>query len=45
MTGVTLLVHRDLRWYHHPFGYYGSLDGYLKALAQRFGETAQAIHS
>jgi uncharacterized protein YndB with AHSA1/START domain len=27
------------------FGYYGSLDGYLKALAKRFGETAQPIHS
>ncbi|HEV2672461.1 MAG TPA: SRPBCC domain-containing protein [Gemmatimonadales bacterium] len=27
------------------FGYYGSLDGYLKALGKRFGETAQPMHS
>ena len=27
------------------FGYYGSLDGYLKALGKRFGETVQPAHS
>ena len=27
------------------FGYYGSLDGYLKALAKRFGETVEPVHS
>jgi hypothetical protein len=27
------------------FGYYGSLDGYLKALGKRFGETVQPIHT
>ena len=27
------------------FGYHGSLDGYLKALGKRFGETVQPIHS
>ena len=26
------------------FGYYGSLDGYLKALGKRFGETVQPTH-
>ena len=27
------------------FGYYGSLDGYLKALAKRFGEVGEPVHS
>lgn len=27
------------------FGYYGSLDGYLKALGKRFGETVHPTHS
>ena len=27
------------------FGYYGSLDGYLKALGKRFGETVTPAHS
>lgn len=27
------------------FGYYGSLDGYLKALGARFGETVRPAHS
>jgi uncharacterized protein YndB with AHSA1/START domain len=27
------------------FGYYGSLDGYLKALGKRFGEDARPAHS
>ena len=27
------------------FGYYGSLDGYLKALGKRFGETVRPTHS
>lgn len=27
------------------FGYYGSLDGYLKALGQRFGEEVRPVHS
>jgi uncharacterized protein YndB with AHSA1/START domain len=27
------------------FGYYGSLDKYLKALGTRFGETVQPVHS
>jgi hypothetical protein len=27
------------------FGYYGSLDKYLKALAKRFGETVRPTHS
>jgi uncharacterized protein YndB with AHSA1/START domain len=27
------------------FGYYGSLDGYLKALGTRFGETVRPAHS
>jgi hypothetical protein len=27
------------------FGYYGSLDGYLKALGKRFGESVQPAHS
>ena len=27
------------------FGYYGSLDGYLKALGKRFGEAVQPAHS
>ena len=27
------------------FGYYGSLDGYLKALGARFGETVRPSHS
>jgi uncharacterized protein YndB with AHSA1/START domain len=27
------------------FGYYGSLDGYLKALAKRFGEEVKPVHS
>ena len=27
------------------FGYYGSLDGYLKALGKRFGETVEPTHS
>lgn len=27
------------------FGYYGSLDGYLKALGKRFGESVQPTHS
>ena len=27
------------------FGYYGTLDGYLKALGKRFGETVEPIHS
>ncbi|MGE5802560.1 MAG: SRPBCC family protein [Gemmatimonadota bacterium] len=27
------------------FGYYGTLDGYLKALGQRFGEAVQPAHS
>lgn len=27
------------------FGYYGSLDGYLKALGKRFGETVEPVHS
>lgn len=27
------------------FGYYGSLDNYLKALANRFGETVEPTHS
>lgn len=27
------------------FGYYGSLDGYLKALGRRFGETVEPVHS
>lgn len=27
------------------FGYYGSLDGYLKALAKHFGETVRPTHS
>lgn len=27
------------------FGYYGSLDGYVKALGKRFGETVQPTHS
>lgn len=26
-------------------GYYGSLDGYLKALAKRFGETVRPVHA
>ncbi len=27
------------------FGYYGSLDGYLKALGKRFGEEVRPVHS
>jgi len=27
------------------FGYYGSLDGYLKALGKRYGETVTPLHS
>jgi len=27
------------------FGYYGSLDGYLRALGKRFGETVEPVHS
>jgi hypothetical protein len=27
------------------FGYYGSLDGYLKALGKRYGETVTPAHS
>lgn len=27
------------------FGYYGSLDGYLKALGKHFGETVEPVHS
>jgi len=27
------------------FGYYGSLDGYLRALGKRFGESVEPVHS
>jgi len=27
------------------FGYYGSLDNYLKALGRRFGEEVNPVHS
>ena len=52
-TGTRISV-TEAGWISHPifrfmsrflFGYYGSLDKYLKALGSRFGETVQPTHS
>ncbi len=52
-TGTRISV-TETGWISNPilrfmsrflFGYYGSLDKYLKALATRFGETVQPTHS
>ena len=51
-AGTTISV-TEAGWISNPifrfmsrflFGYYGSLDGYLKALGKRFGETVQPVH-
>jgi hypothetical protein len=53
-SGVTRISVTEAGWIGNPifrflsrfvFGYYGSLDGYLKALGKRFGETVQPTHS
>jgi hypothetical protein len=52
-TGTRISV-TEAGWISNPifrfmsrflFGYYGSLDKYLKALGSRFGETVQPTHS
>jgi uncharacterized protein YndB with AHSA1/START domain len=52
-TGTRISVTED-GWIGNPifrflsrfvFGYYGSLDGYLKALGRRFGEEVKPVHS
>ena len=53
-SGGTRLSVTEAGWISNPvfrflsrfvFGYYGSLDGYLKALGARFGETVRPEHS
>ena len=53
-TGGTRVRVTETGWIGNPvfrfmsrflFGYYGSLDGYLRALAKRFGETVEPTHS
>jgi uncharacterized protein YndB with AHSA1/START domain len=53
-AGGTRISVTEAGWISNPifrflsryiFGYYGSLDGYLKALGKRFGETVQPSHS
>jgi uncharacterized protein YndB with AHSA1/START domain len=52
--GGTRISVREDGWISNPvfrflsrfvFGYYGSLDGYLKALGKRFGEAVKPTHS
>ena len=52
--GVTHVSVTETGWIGNPvfrfmsrflFGYYGSLDKYVRALAQRFGETVEPTHS
>ncbi|HXO84909.1 MAG TPA: SRPBCC family protein [Gemmatimonadales bacterium] len=52
--GATKISVTEAGWIGNPifrflsrfvFGYYGSLDGYLKALGKHFGETVQPAHS
>ena len=52
--GATKISVTEAGWIGNPifrflsrfvFGYYGSLDGYLKALGKRFGETVEPVHS
>lgn len=53
-SGGTRISVTEAGWIGNPifrflsrfvFGYYGSLDGYLKALGNRFGETVKPVHS
>jgi len=53
-SGGTRISVTEAGWISNPifrftsrflFGYYGSLDGYLKALGTRFGETVTPAHS
>jgi uncharacterized protein YndB with AHSA1/START domain len=53
-SGSTRISVTEAGWIGNPifrflsrfiFGYYGSLDGYLKALGERFGEAVKPIHS
>ncbi|HMG18948.1 MAG TPA: SRPBCC family protein [Gemmatimonadales bacterium] len=53
-SGVTRIGVTEAGWIGNPvfrflsrfvFGYYGSLDGYLKALGKRFGEDVKPVHS
>lgn len=53
-SGGTRISVTEAGWIGNPifrflsrfvFGYYGSLDGYLKALGKRFGESVQPVHS
>ena len=53
-TGGTRVSVTETGWIGNPvfrfmsrflFGYYGSLDGYLRALGKRFGETVEPTHS
>jgi len=52
--GATQIRVTEAGWIGNPifrflsrfiFGYYGSLDGYLKALGKKFGEEARPVHS
>jgi uncharacterized protein YndB with AHSA1/START domain len=52
-SGGTRISVTEAGWIGNPifrflsrfvFGYYGSLDGYLKALGERFGETVRPAH-
>jgi hypothetical protein len=53
-SGSTRISVTEAGWIGNPifrflsrfvFGYYGSLDGYLKALGKRFGEEVRPVHS
>lgn len=53
-SGATKVSVTEAGWIGNPifrflsrfvFGYYGTLDGYLKALGKRFGEAVQPTHS
>lgn len=53
-SGGTRISVTEAGWIGNPifrflsrfvFGYYGSLDGYLKALGKRFGEEVRPVHS
>ena len=53
-SGGTRISVTEAGWISNPvfrflsrfvFGYYGSLDGYLKALGKRFGEEVKPVHS
>ena len=53
-AGGTRISVTEAGWISNPifrfmsrflFGYYGSLDGYLKALGTKFGETVTPVHS